>query len=134
MLKRCVMLLFCGAFLIGAAETRPVPRLYMNRELTFSVKLADVGHVLMTETCRKYLSACVNSWKAIVRDLTPEGEWAVSPASAACERRGGRSITFYDRKHNEYAYCDFGGDFIVDAWDLKAWIDKGGPGIEKGRR
>lgn len=92
-------------FQITKSETRRV-RIKSLDELRVSTNCFD-----KKKSCQKFFSAKQNI-------IHYKSKLSGNPASIFCAEKKGVSVILRDDKKNEYDFCQFNDEYLIDSWDL----------------
>ena len=93
---------------------------YLDRKTAKQVEILEKNKLHINEKCFNEFQKCLEFLKiqAPKSISNPEvSKLLENPASRFCKLAKGRAEIFMDKKNNQYDFCVFSNQYIVNSWD-----------------
>jgi hypothetical protein len=117
------MRLFCSILtllfstqILGAEFTR-----YLDKNKPLAIQILEKEKLHINENCFKHFKECESFLK---KNANPHATADKNhnlighPAGEFCTNSNGKPEIFFDAKNNQYDFCNFNEQYIVDSWDF----------------
>ncbi|MBC7712910.1 MAG: DUF333 domain-containing protein [Rhizobacter sp.] len=111
--------LFLISFSLIAADAPLKELTYQARKNSSeNISIKVLNKLRVNDNCFARKNECLTFINKKIEKTKKEGPFKGNPASSYCISADGDSIILKDKKNNEYDYCRFDGNFLIDSWDL----------------